>query len=68
MFLFVHSLKVVLWPLLSAAISDESGSGGALVSGHALCSLQAHGFLPVHHLGLHHYCLQDAVPAQRGQP
>lgn len=53
---------------LSEAVCDESGAGGAVVAGHALLPLQAHGVLPVYRLGVRHHHLQDAVPAERGQP
>lgn len=53
---------------LSEGVCDESGPGGAVVAGHALLPLQAHGILPVYGLGVRHHHLQDAVPAERGQP
>lgn len=40
-----------------AAVSDEPGPGGAVVSGHALRSLQTHGLLPVHAVGVCHHCV-----------
>lgn len=40
---------------LSAAIGDEPGPGGFVVSGDALRSLQAHGFLSVYSLGVCHH-------------
>lgn len=52
----------------SVAIRDEPGPGGIVVSGDALWSLQAHGLMSVYTLGVCHHRVQDAVPAQRGQP
>lgn len=51
-----------------AAVGDEPGPGGAVVPGHALRSLPAHGLLPVHAVGVCHHRVQDAVPAECGQP
>lgn len=67
--IFLHySVNVVLFSCFSVAICDESGSGGVVVSGDALWSLQAHGILPVDSLGVRHHRLQNALPAQRCQP
>ena len=68
--IYMFSIIIQLKCLCSgcAALGDEPGPGGALVSGHALLALRAHGLLSVHSLGVCHHHVQDAVPAQCGQP
>lgn len=55
-------------PRSFTAICDEPGAGGAVEFRHALRPFQSHGLLSLHHLGLCHHRLQDAVPAQCRQP
>lgn len=50
------------------AICNELGPGVALEFCHALRPFQSNGLLSLHHLGLCHHRLQDAVPAQCSQP
>lgn len=52
----LHHFCLLVCPvLLSAAVPDEPGPGGAVVSGHALQRLQAHDLLSVYRLGLRHH-------------
>lgn len=62
-----HSLSLALPLCHCVAICDELGVGGTVVIRAALHPFQTHGLLSVHHLGLRHHRLQDAVPAQRRQ-
>lgn len=71
MSVFHTSLALYLlscFPPSFIAICNELGPGGAVEFCHALRPFQSNGLLSLHHLGLCHHRLQDAVPAQCRQP
>lgn len=49
-------------------VGAEFPAGRALGLRPALPTLPAHGLVPGHRVDLHHHRVQDAVPAQGGQP